>query len=96
MRSPRGHETLTAVRVQELFTAEPAEGAENTQELSVLGGLRGEKALERHVRPFPHFLSRAEDQEKIFSISTRVTPELQWTAELTRHEDTRTVIGFDA
>ena len=43
---PKGMKTLTALRVQELFTAEPAENAENTQWLSELGVLGGERLLD--------------------------------------------------
>ena len=73
LRSPQGHETLTAVGVQEVFTAEPAEGTENTQSLSVLGVLLGERLLSAMFDCFRRFLSSSGDQKLSLSISNQKT-----------------------
>ena len=59
---PQDMKTLTALRVQELFTAEPAENAENTQWLSELGVLGGEGLLSAMFDCW-HFLSRSGVQQ---------------------------------
>jgi hypothetical protein len=52
--------------VQELFTAEPAEGAENTRWLSGLGGLRGERLLDTQCRR--SFSSESHENRRLVDV----------------------------